>query len=203
MHLATIALLCKQTTDNFRTRYPPEPRWRHLSGNRISFVPHWHVILWMGLSARSADLKWNPQQGMIIGELGRPCFISSVLQFLARVFYNHVQFYSKSNSESFSNLLHGLIVSHISICRCLQGDIFHNFLHFCVLSLFLLREMWPCKSIKAFWLNYVFYQVLIIITSNLLHWLIVSYLSICWWLQVDIYFIIFVRFSVFLLNVAW
>ena len=40
MHLATIALLCKQTTDNFRTRNPPEPRWRHLSGNRILFVPH-------------------------------------------------------------------------------------------------------------------------------------------------------------------
>ena len=33
-------LLCKQTTDNFRTRNPPEPRWRHLSGNRILFVPH-------------------------------------------------------------------------------------------------------------------------------------------------------------------
>ena len=41
MHLATIALLCKQTTDNFRIRNPPEPRWRHLSGNRILFVPHW------------------------------------------------------------------------------------------------------------------------------------------------------------------
>ena len=40
MHLATIVLLCKQTTDNFRTRNPPEPRWRHLSGNRILFVPH-------------------------------------------------------------------------------------------------------------------------------------------------------------------
>ena len=40
MHLATIALLCKQTTDNFRSRHPPEPRWRHLSGNRILFVPH-------------------------------------------------------------------------------------------------------------------------------------------------------------------
>ena len=40
MHLATIALLCKQITDNFRTRHPPEPRWRHLSGNRILFVPH-------------------------------------------------------------------------------------------------------------------------------------------------------------------
>ena len=39
MHLATIAL-CKQTTDNFQTRNPPEPRWRHLSGNRILFVPH-------------------------------------------------------------------------------------------------------------------------------------------------------------------
>ena len=39
MHLATIALICKQTTDNSRTGYPPEPRWRHLSGNRILFVP--------------------------------------------------------------------------------------------------------------------------------------------------------------------
>ena len=40
MHLVTIALLCKQTTDNFRTSYPPEPSWRHLSGNRVLFVPH-------------------------------------------------------------------------------------------------------------------------------------------------------------------
>ena len=40
MHLATMALLCKQTTDNSRTSYPPEPRWRHLSGNRVLFVPH-------------------------------------------------------------------------------------------------------------------------------------------------------------------
>ena len=44
MHLATIALLCKQTTDNFRTRHPPEPRWRHLSGNRILFVPHYTSV---------------------------------------------------------------------------------------------------------------------------------------------------------------
>ena len=43
-HFATIALLCKQTTDNFRTRHPPEPRWRHLSGNPILFVPHSFVI---------------------------------------------------------------------------------------------------------------------------------------------------------------
>ena len=35
MYLATIALLCKQTTDNFRTRHPPEPRCRHLPGNRM------------------------------------------------------------------------------------------------------------------------------------------------------------------------
>ena len=40
MHLATMALLCKQTTDNSRTSYPPEPKWRHLLGNRILFVPH-------------------------------------------------------------------------------------------------------------------------------------------------------------------
>ena len=45
MHLATMALLCKQTTDNSRTGYPPEPRWRHLSGNRILFVPHWSLTL--------------------------------------------------------------------------------------------------------------------------------------------------------------
>ena len=37
MHLATIAL-CKQTTDNFWTCNPPEPRWRYLSGNRILFA---------------------------------------------------------------------------------------------------------------------------------------------------------------------
>ena len=44
MHLATMALLCKQTTDNSWTGYPPEPRWRQLSGNRILFVPHWYFI---------------------------------------------------------------------------------------------------------------------------------------------------------------
>ena len=45
MHLATMALLCKQTTDNSRTGYPPEPRWRHLLGNRILFVPYWFLIV--------------------------------------------------------------------------------------------------------------------------------------------------------------
>ena len=44
MHLATVALLCKQTTDNSRTGYPPEPRWRHLSGNRILFVPPYRSL---------------------------------------------------------------------------------------------------------------------------------------------------------------
>ena len=37
MSLATKALLCKQTIDNFRTHFVP---WRHLSGNRVLFVPH-------------------------------------------------------------------------------------------------------------------------------------------------------------------
>ena len=40
----TIALLCKQTTDDFRTSNPPEPGWRHLSGNQILFVPHCCVM---------------------------------------------------------------------------------------------------------------------------------------------------------------
>ena len=44
MHLATIALLCKQTTDNFQTHHSPEPKWRHLSGNRILFVPHYQSV---------------------------------------------------------------------------------------------------------------------------------------------------------------
>ena len=37
MPVGAIALLCKQTIDNFRTRCAP---WRHLSGNRVLFVPH-------------------------------------------------------------------------------------------------------------------------------------------------------------------
>ena len=37
MPLATNALLYKQTIGNFRTH--PSP-WRHLSGNRVLFVPH-------------------------------------------------------------------------------------------------------------------------------------------------------------------
>ena len=41
MPLATIALLCKQTSDYFRNRPPPNAQWRHLLGNRLLFVPHW------------------------------------------------------------------------------------------------------------------------------------------------------------------
>ena len=50
---------------------------------------------------------------------------------------NHIQFYIKSNSESFSICY---IVPLTSICGCLQVDISYNFLHFCVLSLILLRK---------------------------------------------------------------
>ena len=57
MHLATIALLCKQTTDNFQTRHPPEPRWRHLSGNWILFVPHWRTSILI-LKWDSDELSW-------------------------------------------------------------------------------------------------------------------------------------------------
>ena len=39
MPLATIALLCKQTCDNFRICPPPNAPWRHLTGNRKLFVP--------------------------------------------------------------------------------------------------------------------------------------------------------------------
>ena len=37
MLLATIALLCKQTFENFRARPPP-------LGNRLLFVPHWFMM---------------------------------------------------------------------------------------------------------------------------------------------------------------
>ena len=37
MPLAKLALLCKQTIDNIRTRPAP---WRHLSSSCILFVPH-------------------------------------------------------------------------------------------------------------------------------------------------------------------
>ena len=56
---------------------------------------------------------------------------------------------------------------------------------FGVLSLFLLRN---CGLGKCFWLNPVYFQVLNRITSNLVHGLIVSYSSICWWLQADIFY---------------
>ena len=62
MHLATIVLLCKQTTDNFRTRHPPEPRWRHLSGNRILFVPHYNRF----------DLRYFNQKGVEM-KISRAC----------------------------------------------------------------------------------------------------------------------------------
>ena len=68
MHLATIALLCKQTTDNSRTRHPPEPRWRHLSSDGILFVPNWllnhiHVSLfWLICNALLILVYWKYQE---------------------------------------------------------------------------------------------------------------------------------------------
>ena len=61
MHLATMALLCKQTTDNSRTGYPPDPRWRHLSGNRISFVPHCMELYCSGTGAVRILITENHQ----------------------------------------------------------------------------------------------------------------------------------------------
>ena len=42
MPLATEALLYIQIIDNFQTRPVP---WRHLSGNRVLFVPHYNLVL--------------------------------------------------------------------------------------------------------------------------------------------------------------
>ena len=56
MHLAIMAL-CKQTTDNFRTRNPPESRWRHLSGNRILFVPHYTMSTTSSRNPCSINVK--------------------------------------------------------------------------------------------------------------------------------------------------
>ena len=55
MHLATIVLLCKQTTDNSRTRHPPEPRWRHLSSNGILFVPHYSFVFQLKKSRTKSE----------------------------------------------------------------------------------------------------------------------------------------------------
>ena len=43
--LATKALLCKQSIGNFRSRPAP---WRHLSSNRVLFVPHF--VLWLTIN---------------------------------------------------------------------------------------------------------------------------------------------------------
>ena len=43
-------------------------------------------------------------------------------------------------------------------------------------------------SVLIFWLSQVFNEVLIRITSNLLHRFIVTYLSICAWFPVDIFY---------------
>ena len=40
MPLATIALLCKQITITSEPAVHPNCSWRHLSGNRLSFLPH-------------------------------------------------------------------------------------------------------------------------------------------------------------------
>ena len=78
-----------------------------------------------------------------------------------------------------------------------------NFLHFVVFYHLLLRKNVAWEKCKGLWLNHFSYQVLISISSNFLQWLIVSYLWICRWLQVDVYliiFCIFMFFSVFLLR---
>ena len=50
-------------------------------------------------------------------------------------------FLSRSNQNHFK----------FGTCWCLQADIFFDFLHFLVfLSLYLLRKMWPRKSVKVF-----------------------------------------------------
>ena len=73
---------------------------------------------------------------------------------------------------------------------CLQVDIFYNFLHsWCFITIFFLRKNVAWEK-KGFWINHITYQVLIRISSNLLQWFIVSYLSIWRWLQTDMYFII-------------
>ena len=71
-----------------------------------------------------------------------------------------------------------------------------------VLSVFLLRKMWPEKKCYGFWLSQVFYEVLIRITSNLLHGFIVSCLSICAWFPVDIFYD-FLYFWVFFHCFYW
>ena len=79
MHLATIALLCKQTTDNFRTRHPPEPRWRHLSGNRILFVPHFESFV--------GQLQFEPRGLQIKQPLFNFCL--AIIKRWVGVLYRH------------------------------------------------------------------------------------------------------------------
>ena len=79
--------------------------------------------------------------------------------------------------------------------HCITHIKLMNFIIFCildVLSLFFYLEKCGLGKCKVFWLNHVSYEVhvLIRITSNLLYWLIVSYLSICRWSEFDIYFIL-------------
>ena len=49
----------------------------------------------------------------------------------------------------FSNLHHGFIVSHTSICGCFKVDIFRDFFIVGVVSLFYLEKMWPVENVKV------------------------------------------------------
>ena len=106
---------------------------------------------------------------------------------------DHVQFDIKSNSEFFQIFY---IDSLYQIYRYVDGNelmYILSFLHFCM---YFLRKVWPVNIIRSCFL----WHILIRITS--LHGYILSYWSICSWLQADIFYH-YLQIIVFLLRIMW
>ena len=123
MHLATMALLCKQTTDNCQTGYPPEPRWRHLSGNRILFVPHCNEQI---LTAAS-KLSISPRLSKSILKLSLSLLLLIIgLCMLSFIFNTNIWKLHVGTGINFSHFA----FSMFCISLCIMGSLlcsFHRF----------------------------------------------------------------------------
>ena len=68
---------------------------------------------------------------------------------------DHVQFYIKFNSESFQICYNASLYHTHQYVGAFQMIYFVIFFIFCVLSLLLLRKMWPGKNVKSLRLNHI------------------------------------------------
>ena len=68
---------------------------------------------------------------------------------------DHVQFYIKLNSESFQICYNASLYNTHQYVGAFKMIYFVIFFIFCVLSLLLLRKMWPGKNVKSLRLNHI------------------------------------------------